>query len=468
MDIWPGGVFSGEIAEGCAAFCLTGSTASVIPGSWQRDCANGKDVLWFIRTAIADGAAALSGSYPPVGSYRKRRANMKQRIYSKDIILVLAASFFYMASPMLVTPLITGFSGSIGASVGLMGLIGGLMNLCSLFCRPLVGNLADRISKYRLSLAGAALMALACVGYIAANHPVLVVLSRIVNGVGFACCSVCMSTWLSNLLPRNRIGSGMGFYGMMNALAMAVAPAIGVNLYQALGYHAAFVVALVFALAVMLTIQFISDKGLPTVAAPEKGAPRAGLQLADRKVLPVALIIMLLTMPYCATQSFLVSYIEARQLAVSVSLFFPCYAAALLVLRFALKSLFDRLPFWIFLLGSSASALIGIGLLALVQNNVMLLTAAVFMAGGYGIMCSVCQSTAILLAGPGRRGLANSTYYIGLDLGMALGPVAGGFLFGNLDLHLFYPVFLLTVPLGLAVYLVCRKTLRLQPEQTGR
>ena len=177
---------------------------------------------------------------------------------------------------------------------------------------------------------------------------------------------------------------------------------------------------------------------------------------------------MLFTMPYCATQSFLVSYIEARQLAVSVSLFFPCYAAALLVLRFALKSLFDRLPFWIFLLGSSASALIGIGLLALVQNNVMLLAAAVFMAGGYGIMCSVCQSTAILLAGPGRRGLANSTYYIGLDLGMALGPVAGGFLFGNLDLHLFYPVFLLTVPLGLAVYLVCRRTLRLQPEETGR
>lgn len=40
------------------------------------------------------------------------------------------------------------------------------------------------------------------------------------------------------------------------------------------------------------------------------------------------------------------------------------------------------------------------------------LYAALFMAGGYGIMCSVCQSTAILLAGPERRGLANSTYYI--------------------------------------------------------
>ena len=54
---------------------------------------------------------------------------MRQKIYSKDIILVLAASFFYMASPMLVTPLITGFTESIGASAALMGLVGGMMNL---------------------------------------------------------------------------------------------------------------------------------------------------------------------------------------------------------------------------------------------------------------------------------------------------------------------------------------------------
>ena len=34
---------------------------------------------------------------------------MKQKVYSRDIILILAASFCYMSSTMLVTPLITGF-----------------------------------------------------------------------------------------------------------------------------------------------------------------------------------------------------------------------------------------------------------------------------------------------------------------------------------------------------------------------
>ena len=76
--------------------------------------------------------------------FDKVRMKMKQNMYSKDIILVLITTFFYMSSPMLVTPLITGFTESIGASAAVMGFVGGLMNLCSLFCRPLAGNLADK------------------------------------------------------------------------------------------------------------------------------------------------------------------------------------------------------------------------------------------------------------------------------------------------------------------------------------
>ena len=34
---------------------------------------------------------------------------MKQSILSRNTVLLLAAGFFYFASPMMVTPLITGF-----------------------------------------------------------------------------------------------------------------------------------------------------------------------------------------------------------------------------------------------------------------------------------------------------------------------------------------------------------------------
>ena len=393
---------------------------------------------------------------------------MMDRGNLKNIVLVLAASFCYMACPMMVTPLIVGFSESVGAPAVITGIIGGLMNMCSIVCRPAVGNMSDRISKYRLALAGAIMTGVACLGYIFASEPVLIVISRIVNGVGFSLCSVCMSTWLADMLPRDKIGSGMGFYGMMNALAMAVAPAIGVWIYQAAGYHAAFCLALGFAVAMGVIIQFISNRGEPAamqetgrMSVHDESMPeiKRRIHIVDRKILPITAIIMLFAIPYCATQSYIVSYTETRGLAVHVSLFFPVYAAALLVLRLALKGSFDRKPFRVFLLAGSACALCAIALLTFMTNNIFMLMAAILMAGGYGIMCSVCQSTAILMADRGKSGLANSTYYIGLDLGMALGPVIGGFLYGHLDIALFYPALAVTVPLIVMVYLASRKRL---------
>lgn len=57
----------------------------------------------------------------------------------------------------------------------------------------------------------------------------MLIMARVINGVGFACCSVCLATWMSLLLPIRHMGAGMGLYGTMNALAMAVGPALGIR-----------------------------------------------------------------------------------------------------------------------------------------------------------------------------------------------------------------------------------------------
>ena len=150
------------------------------------------------------------------------------------------------------------------------------MNICSLFCRPFVGNLTDKISKYKLSFIGAVLMAAASVGYAAAQSPLFIVAARIVNGIGFSLCSVCISTWMSTLLPKEKIGSGMGIYGAMNALAMAAAPAVGVSLYERIGYRPAFLVAAAFSILIVVVIQFVQNKGEPvSVASVYKGTIRS-------------------------------------------------------------------------------------------------------------------------------------------------------------------------------------------------
>lgn len=378
---------------------------------------------------------------------------MIARLFTRDISLVFAASFFYMSCSFIATPLIAGFSESLGAGAVFMGIIGATFNTVALLSRPFVGNLADRLSRAHLSSIGAALMLVGSAGYVLAPAPAVVMLARIVHGLGMSCCSICMSTWIAGLLPREHTGAGMGLYGATNALGQAIAPALGIFLYERIGYRLVFLLGTALALAVLIVIRFVSDKGAPHPQATAK--KHRGLVAPN--VVPVGLIIMLFAIPYCATQTYLVSYIAARGLAVHAGWFFPFYAIVLLVLRLSLADLFDKKPFRFFLGVSACCALVSLALLTVMQSNLALLAAAVCMAGGYGIMCSVCQSAAVLLVDESERGLGNSTYYIGIDFGMAVGAFIGGLLYGYVPLAWFYPILALTVPVAIGVYLVSRK-----------
>lgn len=119
---------------------------------------------------------------------------MKEHIYNRNILLILAASFFYLSSPMLINPLIAGFSKNLGSSTLLAGVIAGLMNVASLILRPIAGNLVDRYSKYLLSSIGGIFLIIASIGYVIVTNPAWLLVIRVVNGVGYVLCTVCMAT----------------------------------------------------------------------------------------------------------------------------------------------------------------------------------------------------------------------------------------------------------------------------------
>jgi len=382
---------------------------------------------------------------------------MKTRLYTPNVKLVLVASFFFLMSPMLINPVIAGFTQSIGASSLLAGLIAGLMNLTSLILRPLAGNLTDRVSKYHLTLVGGCLLVVASLGYSLTTNIVLVVLLRILNGVGYTLCSVCMATWMASLLPPDRIGSGMGIYGLANALGMACGPAISVFLYQHYSYQSVYWLAAGFSLLLVIMIQFVTDRGEPVKR--EAGAERKPLRIVQPSVIPVAMILLLFSLPYFATQTYIVSYVATRHFHVAAGAFFPIYAGILLVMRLVLRDWFDRVPFKRFIWVCLLCNLLGLIGLTDMSNWGMLILGAFGLAAGYGMMFSICQAKAMMLVPEEDHGLANSTFYIGVDLGMSLGPILGGVINSHLPVTWFYPIMMVTLPLIVIVYLVSRRRL---------
>ena len=72
---------------------------------------------------------------------------------------------------------------------------------------------------------------------------------------------------------------------------------------------------------------------------------------------------------------------------------------------------------------------------------------------------SVFQSTALLLAPISEQGLASSTFYLGLDIGMALGPILSGFIDSILPIQYFYSVEFIFIPFLIIVYVIYKKRL---------
>ena len=364
----------------------------------------------------------------------KQPQRKHDRLITRDMALVMLATFCFMSSNMLANPIVAGYAESLGASGMLMGVVAGSMSFISLF-----------------------------------------IMARVINGVGFACCSVCLATWMSLLLPIRHMGAGMGLYGTMNALAMAVGPALGIRAQKYIGYRLTFLSSLVLAVIMLVSTLMVKNGGQsvrkkqtdnmtgssPTMngSVDENGTShkrRFSIRsILEPRVVPLSLTFMMFAIAYFANQSFIMNYVETRHLPVSADLFFMFYAVALLVLRLGLRDLFDSKGFRFWLTVCSLGMVAMLACMTFLFNDWMLLLAAIFTAVGYGLMSSVTQAQAVVIAGRERSGIANSTYYAGIDLGMSAGPFVGGLVYGHLSAVWFYPVFMLTMPVAWLIYLLC-------------
>lgn len=368
----------------------------------------------------------------------------------------MAASFFFMFSTMFVNPLINGYAKELGASSAFAGIVVGIMSLAAMFLRPVAGNLTDKFSKYRLSFIGGVLIFIGVMGYVLTPSSGWLLLFRLINGTGYVLCTVCMTTWLAFLVPRQHVGEAMGFYGLMNALAMALAPAVSINIYQKIGYRTSLLASAVSALLMIVAIQFVGDHALPKKRVRTQ---KKSFKIIQFNVLPVAILTTLFAIPYFVTQADIVTYVEQKHLTVAVGSYFLIYAIVLLIIRVGLKRYFDTVRFGVWLWLSLVSTAAYIILLAVMNNDWQMALAAALMASGYGIIYSVLQSTALLLAPIEEQGLASATFYLGLDIAMAFGPMISGVIDSVLPIEWFYPVELVLIPVILVVYFVWRKRL---------
>ncbi|MBQ7953401.1 MAG: MFS transporter [Clostridia bacterium] len=165
---------------------------------------------------------------------------MKEKTFSRDSILALISAFCYISCATMAMPITAGFTESLGGSKELMGIMTGLMYLVSLCVRPVAGNFADKISKATLTIWGSGLMVVSNFAYTLAPNLTVLTVARVVCGIGYAACTVGLSTWFSMLVPSNKVGKAMGIYGTMQAISMAIVGKVAISITDVWGERTAY------------------------------------------------------------------------------------------------------------------------------------------------------------------------------------------------------------------------------------
>lgn len=96
--------------------------------------------------------------------------NNKDKLFTKDVILVMIVTFLYQFSVMAINPLINGYAQNLGATSAFAGFIVAMMSITSMFLRPIAGNLTDRFSKFSLTLIGAIVSLIGTLGCIISSQ----------------------------------------------------------------------------------------------------------------------------------------------------------------------------------------------------------------------------------------------------------------------------------------------------------
>lgn len=347
---------------------------------------------------------------------------MKEKIWTKDFIIISAASFFLaMIFYLLMVTMASYAIETFDASTGQAGLVSGVFIIGVLVGRLYIGRKLVAFNTRKVLVIGLGLFVASILLYFIQYGISFLLFSRFLHGLSFGIATTVMSTIIAVILPNSRRGEGIGYYSMSITLATAIGPFIGVMMTKYATYFGIFLLCFILGLF-SLVIIFMSK--LPSLKQEhESQAHKLSLdQFVEPKAFPIAIIIIGVSCCYASILAFINLYAAEINLVEATSFFFLVYAIAILVSRPITGKIVDAKGANYVMYPCIILLAMGLVLVSMAQNSFMLLSAAVLIGIGFGNIQSTAQVIAMKMTTPERMGLATSTYYIAMDAAMGFGP----------------------------------------------
>ncbi len=356
-------------------------------------------------------------------------------LWTKNFILMTLINLFMSAGSFLLIPVLPLYAEEImGAGKAEIGYIIGIYTLAALFSRPVTGVALDSIGRKSTYLVGLTLFVVMMPFYAWTAVLWLLFVLRFLHGLTWGMITTGGNTIASDIVPMERRGEGIGYFGMSFTVAMALGPVLGLVLIQKISYTSLFYISTGIITFALLLANFVRYPQIVAKSNTPLAKRLSKDMLFEASALPTSFIAMVCSGIFGGLISFITLYMQetgiqtGNPLLDSGAIFFIVYAVGLTIVRpFAGAEMDKRGPARVMVFGFSM-IIIGLAGIASSTEIVRFIIASFVTGCGVGVILPTTITMVVNLVEPTRRGVANSTFFSAVDIGVGVGTILIGML----------------------------------------
>lgn len=359
-------------------------------------------------------------------------------IWTKNFINISVSNFFiFTVFYGLLTLMPIYVLDLPGGTLGQAGLVTTIFLLSVILVRPFSGIIIEKLGKKRMLVTSMLAFALSTFLYTLTEDITVLLILRFIHGISFSIATTVTLSIAAVIVPPERRGAGLGYFGMSMNLAMVVGPFLALTLQPFISYHNIFnifggfmVIGWLCSLLVKNTIEVIP---------PRVKKKLTWSDLFERKSLAISTVGLFISFSYASIMSFISIYAQSLGLIETASYFFLVFAVAMLISRPFTGRLFDEKGPNVVIIPAILIFAIGLFVLSVTTSASMLLVAGGLIGVGYGTLLPCFQTLAIQASPKHRSAYATATFFTLYDTGIAAGSFILGiaaFYLGNAHMYL--------------------------------
>lgn len=305
-----------------------------------------------------------------------------------------------------------------GAAPGTAGFAASVFIVGVLAGRALTGHQINNMGARKIMYIGTVFFFITYALYFIDGGLPLLIAARFLNGVATGIISTALNTLATISVPPERRGEGISHFSLSMILGAALGPFLSFLALE----HISFNMMLIYVVIIVLTVSFLLPLIRINNTLKPESAPKGKFVMIDRDVVPMGFSILFMGLAYSAVLSFLNTYALGMNLVTAAGVFFLVYSAAVLMTRPVTGKILDRYGANVILYPAFIMTAVGFFTLGQATAGGVLLLAGFLIGLGFGNFQSAAQAVCVKVAERENVGLATSTFFIMLEIGLGFGP----------------------------------------------